>query len=325
VNLWRRDPAAGRDERLTFGVGDYGTPSISSDGRRLVATASNLRQTLQRVAVRFDSPPTFVPLTGGYTGDLDPSWSPDGTRLAFSSSRSGQRNVWWIGADLSRPVAITSAAAIDEWPVYSPDGSQIAFVSDRDGRRAIWLVAADGGTPRLVAPAQVLNTVSWSPDGKRLVYAAPGGELPQIETVDIASGKVTRLPTEAAANSPVWSPVEDVIAYVETRLGVGGFVRFMTGDGRALARGPVDAVTRLNNGFVRWSPDGKRLAGIGVPGAEHGYIWIVEPLGAIPFRKLADLPADTIPRGASWAPDGSSIVIGLSQTSGDIILAERVR
>ena len=92
-----------------------------------------------------------------------------------------------------------------------------------------------------------------------------------------------------------------------------------------LARGPVDAVTRLNNGFVRWSPDGKRLAGIGVPGAEHGYIWIVEPLGAIPFRKLADLPADTVPRGASWARDGSSIVIGLSQTSGDVILAERVR
>jgi Tol biopolymer transport system component/serine/threonine protein kinase len=325
LNLWRRDLRTGQDERLTFGVGEYGFPSVSSDGRRLVATANQLRQTLQRVPVQFDSPPALAPLTEGYTGDLDPSWSPDGTRLAFSSSRSGQRNIWWANPDMTRPVAVTSGSAIDEGPVYSPDGSQIAFVSDRSGQRGIWIVAADGGTPRFVAAARVLNTVSWSRDGTRLVYAAPGGELPQIEVIDISSGRITKLPTQAAATSPVWSPVEDLIAYVETRPDVGGFVRFMTGDGHATTRGPADATTRLNNGFVRWSPDGKRLAGVGIPGNQRGYIWVIDPLGPVPFRKLTDLPADAYPRGASWSRDGSSIVVGLTQTAGDIILAERAR
>jgi TolB protein len=274
--------------------------------------------------VQFDNPATLVPVTGGYTGDLAPTWSPDGTRLAFSSSRTGQRNIWWARPDLTRLVALTSGTANDEWPAYSPDGSQVAFVSDRDGRRGIWVVAAEGGAPRFVAAAEVLNGgISWSPDGKRLVYSAPGGELPQIETVDVSSGRTRRLPTQASANAPAWSPVEDVLAYVETLPDVGGFVRFMAGDGRPLARGPVDSTTRLNNGFVCWSPDGRRLAGIGIPGNRNGYVWILDPLGPVPFRKLIDLPADAIPRGASWTRDGSSIVIALWQNTGDIILAER--
>ena len=161
----------------------------------------------------------------------------DGSRLAFSSSRTGQRNIWWTQPDLTRPVALTSGAAHDEWPAYSPDGSQVAFVSDRDGRRGIWIVAADGGTPRFVAAAEVLNGgISWSPDGKRLVYSAPGGGLPQIERVDVGSGRATRLPTQASASAPAWSPVEDVIAYIETQPDTGGFLRFMTGDGRPLER-----------------------------------------------------------------------------------------
>ena len=325
LNLWARDLETGRDQRLTFGVGEYAYASISSDGRRLVATASDLRQTLQRVPVRFDSPPAYVALTEGYSGDLDPAWSPDGTRLAFSTSRTGQRNIWWTSPDMTRPVALTTGSAIDEAPVYSPDGSQVAFVSDRSGQRGIWIVAADGGTPRFVAAARVLASVSWSPDATRLVYSAPGGELPQIEIVEVSSGRITKLPTQAAANSPVWSPVEDVIAYVETRPGLGGFVRFMSSEGRPLARGPEDSVTQLNNGFLRWSPDGRRLAGVGIPGNQNAYIWIIEPQGAVPFRKLTNLPAGVIPRGASWARDGSAIVIGFLQTSSDIMLAERSR
>ena len=65
-------------------------------------------------------------------------------------------------------------------------------------------ISADGGTPRAVASADVLDGIAWSRDGKRLVYAAPGAELPQVEIVEVSSGKVTRLPTSKAASSPVW-------------------------------------------------------------------------------------------------------------------------
>ena len=223
TNLYWRSFKGGPDQRVTFGIGEYGSPSISADGRRMVAMVSDLRQSLQRIPVRFQGAVALEPLTDGYTGDIDPSWSADGARVVFSSTRTGNRNIWSASADLSKPVALTSDSAIDERPAYSPDGTQVAFVSDRGGRRSIWVVSADGGTPRAITSVDVLDGISWSPDGKRLVYAAPGTELPQIEIVDVSSGKVTRLPTSKAASSPVWSPVDDVIAYVEQTPGVGGF------------------------------------------------------------------------------------------------------
>ena len=212
TNLYWRDFAGGPDRRPDVGIGEYGSPSISADGRRLVATVSDLRQSLVRIPLKFDRPAAVEPLTDGYTGDIDPCWSPDGARIVFSSTRTGNRNIWSANANLSNPVALTSGSSIDERPAYSPDGTQVAFVSDREGRRGIWVVSADGGTPRRIAAGDVLDAISWSPDGTRLVYTAPGAELPQMQIVEVSSGKVTQLPTLGSANSPVWSPVEDLIA-----------------------------------------------------------------------------------------------------------------
>ena len=166
LGLWWRDFRTGRDHRLTTGVGEYGAPAVTPDGRRLVATAVDARQSLMRARVAFDKPVALEPLTDGFTGDLDPSWSLDGNRLLFSSSRNGNRHIWAAAANLAQPTPLTSGAALDERPAFSPDGQQVAFVSDRGGRRGIWLVGADGGAPRLVLAADVLDTVSWSPDGR---------------------------------------------------------------------------------------------------------------------------------------------------------------
>ena len=92
-----------------------------------------------------------------------------------------------------------------------------------------------------------------------------------------------------------------------------------------IARGAVDTVTRLNNGFVRWSADGRRLLGVGIPGNGHAYAWIIDPLAPVPFKKLVDLPPDVFPRGATWSRDGAWVAIGQSRTTGDIVLAERSR
>ena len=64
----------------------------------------------------------------------------------------------------------------------------------------------------------------------------------------------------------------------------------MDDNGRPVSRGPTDDQTILNNGSVSWSPDGKRLAGVGQPGTKAGYIWIIDPASTTPFRKLVDLP-----------------------------------
>ena len=64
---------------------------------------------------------------------------------------------------------------MDERPAFSPDGRQVAFVSDRSGERAIWLVSAEGGTPKELHRAEVIDGLSWSPDGKEILFCANAG------------------------------------------------------------------------------------------------------------------------------------------------------
>jgi eukaryotic-like serine/threonine-protein kinase len=324
-SLWWRDLKTGRDTRLTTGVGEYTHPNLSSDGRRLVGTVIDARQSLQRIPIAFDRPATIEPVTDGYTGDIDPVWSPDGSRLVFSTSRTGNRTLWSARGRMEQLAPLTTGVAIDERPAFSPNGQQIAFVSDRGGQRGVWMVNADGGSPRLIAHANVVDTLSWSPDGKRLVYATPIGDAPGLMIMDVADGSTTRLPTPAAANAPDWSR-ENIIAYVEPRGGnAGAFAQLIRPDGQRVDASPLDGPTApwIANGYVAWAPDGKRLAAVALPGAAVGSVWIIEPNSPSPYKKLMDLPAGEFLRGLAWTPDGSALIVGRYRWSGDIFLAER--
>ena len=325
LSLWWRDLTSGRDTRLTTGLGEYTHPSLSSDGRRLIGTVIEARQSLARIPIAFDRPVAFEPLTNGYSGDIDPVWSPDGTRLLFSTARTGNRTLWSADGRMKQLVPLTSGVAIDERPTFSPDGQQIAFVSDRGGQRGVWIVNAEGGSPRLIAHANVIDTLSWSPDGRRLVYATPIGDAPGLIIMNVADRTTTRLPTPMAANAPAWSR-DDVIAYVEPRGGDrGAFAQLIRPDGQRVDASSLDGPTapRIANGLMAWSPDGKRLAAVALPAGATGSIWIIEPNSPVPYKKLMDLAAGEFVRGLTWALDGSSVIVGRYSWSGDIFLAER--
>ena len=213
----------------------------------------------------------------------------------------------------------------DERPAVSPDGREVAFVSDRGGRRGIWLMSSDGGTPRLVVNADVVDTLSWSPDGTQLVFAIPNGDKPGLSVVDAATVKITALKTPDAATGPTWSR-DNVIAYIEPRGGnVGAFIRLIRPNGEPVSSGPLDAPgsPQINNGSIIWSPDGKRIAASSLPGAGVGRLWIADPFSPKPYRKVLDLPADVFTRGITWSSDGKSLIVGTYRWSGDIFLAER--
>ncbi|MEO7157687.1 MAG: LpqB family beta-propeller domain-containing protein, partial [Vicinamibacterales bacterium] len=325
LNLWWRDLRTGRDTRLTTGVGEYTHPHLSTDGRLLVGTAIDSRQSLERVALTGGKPATLEAVTDGHSGDTDPTWSPDGALLVFSSSRTGNRSLWATHEGATMPTPLTSGVSIDERPAISPDGRTIAFVSDRSGQRGIWTVSIEGGTPRFIAAADVVDTLSWSPDGQRLVYAAPNGDAPGLMLIIVADGTISKLPTPAAATGPTWSR-DNVIAFIEPRGGaIGAFAQLIRANGQRVESSPLDGpgAPQIANGALVWSPDGKRLVAASLPGAGAGALWIIDPASPAPYKKLLDLPTGVFVRGMSWARDGRSLIVGTYRWSGDIFLAER--
>ena len=323
LGLWWRPLSGGTPQRLTLGLGEYSELRVSADGRSLVATLVVPRQSLVSIPARLDVPVEPRPLTDGSSGDLDPAASPRGDRLVFSSTRSGNRNLWISSSDLSHLQPLTSGVSSDERPAFSPDGTQIAFVSDRGGERGIWVLPSEGGVPRLLARTAVLDTLSWSREGKEIVFAAQAENLPGLWRVSVPEGRLTRIRTPGAAHSPAWSPQRDLIAYLEPGTPPAStLLRFVDPGGRPQYQ-KLPEGTHIGNGFLAWAPDGRRLAAVPVPGAREASVWIVEPDGSEPFRKLLTLPTSDLARGVCWTADGASILLGRQQSSSDVVLFSR--
>jgi Tol biopolymer transport system component len=324
-SLWWRSLNGGEPRRLTTGVGDYVEARISTDGRVLVFTLNEQRQSLMRISIGRDRR-DVAQVTDGYSGDLDPSSSPSRDRLVFSSSRTGDRHLWHVRPDGTDARRLTMGNSSDDRPVYSPDGQTIAFVSDRSGRRAIWLIDADGGAPRKLVDASPTGGLSWSRDGQQIVYAAGEGTWPTLDSVSVLDGAVRHIPTSGVVADPVWSPTRDVIAYLSpatigpTRVALAFVDAAGTPLYTSLAATPGTA-TGFANGLAAWSPDGQHLAVVDQNTNAAASIWIIEPDAATPrYRRIMELSGGSRIRGITWTRDGSAIVIGKHDVMGDIVL-----
>ena len=119
--------------------------------------------------------------------DVEPSWSPDGRRLAISTSdASGQDfDIAVVDANGSGRTRDHERRGWDEEPAWSPDGNWIAFASDRNGNFDIYAVRPDGtGLRQLTASTCEDTEPSWSPDGSRIVFTSRRGGFPHLWTMN---------------------------------------------------------------------------------------------------------------------------------------------
>jgi len=186
-------------------------------------------------------------------GASGPAWSPDGTRIAFSSYRDADAEIYAIDADGSDVERMTNNSVWDVEPAWSPDGARIAFSSSRNG---IYVMDADGsGVKRLTNNG---SYPAWSPDGARIAFVSDrAGGNPEIYVMNADGSDVERLTNSSGGDwDPAWSPDGTRIAFSSYRDG-DAEIYAMDADG--------SNVERMTNNSAwdsspTWSPDGTRIA-----------------------------------------------------------------
>jgi Tol biopolymer transport system component len=238
-------------------------------------------------------------------GNDMPAWSPDGTRIAFTSFRHGRGAIYVIGPAGRNERRLTHHPAHDDHAAWSPDGTRIAFVSNRNGNPEIYVMNADGTDQRRITrhPARDYYP-SWSPDGTEIAFQSDRDGLPQIYIIGADGTGERRLTAGSATNSrPSWSST-GTIAFTSNREGALKIFAIQP-DGSGLQR-VFPSASHLTELEPAWSPDGSRIAFVSTraPPLGNTEIYVAEP-GSDTYTRLTRHPFRSV--GPSWSPDGRLI------------------
>ncbi|NDJ36786.1 MAG: hypothetical protein GYB64_19200 [Chloroflexi bacterium] len=260
-------------------------------------------------------------LTTHAATDNHPVWAPDGTRIAFTSQRDGQEEVYVVAADGAALQRLTQSTQSAAGPAWAPDGVRLAY--RQDGAIVITNVRDAMAQPVTVIQdaARWYHDPVWSSDGTRLAFThGPVGDS-TILMADLASGQLTRL-TDGVY--PTWSPTGNAILfeqYVPIDPDVTHSVRRTDlfrinadGTGRVNLTQTDDANERL----ATWSPDGTRVAyARDVTALGQTEVVVMAADGAdpqalteiFPFARWPETGGGRLSTRPAWSPDGVYIAL----------------
>jgi Tol biopolymer transport system component len=169
--LWKVPLRGGEPERLQFGEAGI-EPSIRGNRLVYVHQMANLNIWRRKLNSLLSAslPEKFISSTRMESG---PQFSPDGSKIAFESTRSGAYEVWMCRSDGSGLIQLTQFNSVTGTPRWSPNGQRIAFDSGVGGNVDIYVVDSEGGLPhRLTTEPSIEVVPSWSRDGRWIYFAS---------------------------------------------------------------------------------------------------------------------------------------------------------
>lgn len=199
------------------------------------------------------------PLTRDRALVTGPRWSPDGTRLLYTTyHQSGFPDIYAINLRNGQREPIATYKGTNSGGTFSPNGRRIAMALSGSGNSEIYITDANGKNSRRLTTNKSLEaSPSWSPDGQRLVYTSDAPGKPQLYTISVNGGAPRRIPTDISSycSEPVWNPVHSNQIAFTASIG-GGFqialYDFKTRSSKQLTKGASSVEPT-------WLRDGRHL------------------------------------------------------------------
>ena len=289
-------------KNLTDTSVNEGRFQCSPDGRRIVYASGGSHSKI--MLMNIDGSGKLC-LSGDDTKTIchAPNWSPDGTRLVFSSYSDKEDNsdIYVVDGDGGNLTQLTDTTDFSEHPpVWSPDGSNISFASSEDepyvspltfeiayaGRSDIYVMDADGGNLTQLTDTRRAHTPDWSPDGTQIMYSVRGA----IYVMNANGSNQKRLATNNIRGAD-WFPDGTHIIYKAHEA-----IYVMNADGS----NPKNLVTDAS--LPIWSPDGSQFTFVS---NYNIYVMNADGTNLRQLTKNKELIEGVEP---AWSPDGSKII-----------------
>ena len=199
-------------------------------------------------------------ITQDHAQMLSPRWSPDGSRLIYTSFyKSGFPDIFQIDLNSYQRTTLVSLKGTNSGARFSPNGQQIAMVLSGEGNPEIYVGNPQGKMIRRLTHTDAVEaSPCFSPDGSRLVFTSDAAGGPQLYTMSVAGGAMTRLPTNVSGYcaEPDWSRGNSNKIAFTMRIGKGYQIAvydLATHQSQQVSKAPFDGVE------PSWLADGRHL------------------------------------------------------------------
>jgi serine/threonine protein kinase len=297
---------------------------------QLVLDQIEWRMNLSEVALAGEAAPRA--LTSGDSRDRQPAYSPDGSRIVFSSNRSGNMDLWILDTRTGALRQLTDDPAQDWDPGFTPDGRHVLWSSDRSGNLEIWIAGDDGsGARQLTRDGVDAENPTATEDGRFVVYTSAHPERFGLWRIRRDGSDDHRLVAGAALVPEVSPDGRRVLFITDNREG-GRFIRVADVETGALVpfelevRWPSSASDQVLYGRARWSPDGRGIFFVGANAEGRSGVFLQEYAPGrdtkATRREVAGFDHAMRAESLGVSPDGRRLVLSTLQEYSSLQLAE---
>ncbi|MDP8263071.1 MAG: Tol-Pal system beta propeller repeat protein TolB [Candidatus Ancaeobacter aquaticus] len=188
---------------------------------------------------------------------LYPKWSPDGTKILYTSFKNNKPQIFIIDLAKNTRKVLSSSPGLNATATFAPNSTVIALTLSRDGNPEIYSKnLTTGKLKRLTHSRSIDTSPSWSPDGNNIVFVSNRSGSPQLYIMNKNGANLRRLTFRGGYNTaPAWSPKGDLIAYSSL---IGRKFQIHTINSE---NGITSTITsnKIDNEDPSWAPDGRHI------------------------------------------------------------------